>query len=257
MAIFKVAERKHYVNVNMDILTSKDLTAMEKVVLIFALSRPDNWKFTIRGIAYFMHEGCDAVRTALLGLEKKGYIARRRIRDKGKIVTMEYNIFEIPRPPKQETPEEETPELVPPNMAGPLSVSTEAPNTDVPNIDNHIIGISTTPSIYPQLVEDIQKQIQYAIMCEAFDKRILDDIVSVMTEVMVSQSTTIIVSRDKAFPTDYVRDCLSKINPLHIEQILRSMERDQPVIRNVRGYLLTALINTTNTMDTGYEYGEL
>lgn len=269
MAIYRMTERKRYVNVNMDILTSKDLTATEKVVLIFALSRPDDWKFSIRGIAYYMHEGPDAVRTAVQGLEEKGYFVRTRKRNNGKFAEMEYDVYEVPDPTRkkstQDSPPLEPPAPGQPSPEKPMPDSQSIPITDADNIDVHNIDIPNMentdslsvsyPSIYPKSVDEIKKQIQYDILCEAFDKRILADIVSVMVEVMVSQSSNTVVSRDKAFPTDYVRKCLSKINSLHIEQILRSMERDQPVIRNIRGYLLAALINAANTMDTGYEFG--
>lgn len=270
MAIYRMADRRQYVNVNMDILTSKDLTATEKVVLIFSLSRPDNWKFSIRGIAYYMHEGPDAVRNAVKGLEEKGYFVRTRKRFNGRFAEMEYDVFEVPNPPRKK-PTQETPLLEPPVSDQPSSdkPATDNPSIpimdidimdadimDVPNMDYTDSLSVSYPSIYPKSAEEIKQQIQYDILCETFDKRILDDIVAVMVEVMVSQSPNTVVSRDKVFQIDYVRECLSKINSLHIEQILRSMERDQPTIRNVRGYLLTALINAANTMDIGYAFGD-
>lgn len=260
MAIHKMPERKQYVNVNMDILTSKNLTATEKVVLIFSLSRPDNWKFSIRGIAYFMHEGPDAVRNAVKGLEEKGYFVRTRKRYNGRFAEMEYDVYEVPDPTRKKTTQD-SPPLEPPAAEKPTPDSPSIPITDadimdVPNIEQTDSLSVSDPSIYLKSIEEIKKQIQYDILCEAFDRRLMDDMVSTMVEAMVSQSPKIVVSRDKTFPTDYVRECLSRINSLHIEQIIRSLERDQPTIRNVRGYLLTALINASNTMDIGFEFGD-
>ena len=92
----------------------------------------------------------------------------------------------------------------------------------------------------------MRKRIEYDVLCQRYDSRLLEDIVSVMTEVMVNRGQSIVVSREKSYPTDYVRSCLARINPLHVEQIVDALERDQPVIRNIRGYLLAALINAAN-----------
>src|SRR5699024_1022578 len=61
------------------------------------LSLPDDWNFSVRGIAAICKDGYESVRTAFLELEKEGYIVRRRIRDsRGHIVRTEYCIIETP-----------------------------------------------------------------------------------------------------------------------------------------------------------------
>ena len=61
------------------------------------LSLPDDWNFSVRGIAAICKDGYESVRTAFLELEKEGYIVRRRLRDqRGHIVRTEYYILETP-----------------------------------------------------------------------------------------------------------------------------------------------------------------
>ena len=68
------------------------------------LSLPDDWNYSVRGIAAICKDGYESVRTAFLELEKEGYIVRRRIRDqRGHIVRTEYYILETP---DTEIPEE-------------------------------------------------------------------------------------------------------------------------------------------------------
>lgn len=112
------------------------------------------------------------------------------------------------------------------------------------------------PSTYDGLVEVIRKQIEYDIMQERYDHRLLDDLVAVMVEAAMQSGETITLGRDKCYPAEYVRQCLSKIGSMHIEQILESLISQSPTIRNVRAYLLTAMINAANTMDTGYAFGD-
>ena len=215
MAIYRMADRKQYVNVNMDILVSRDLTATEKVVLIFALSRPDDWKFSIRGIAYYMHESLDAIRNAVQGLEKKGYIVRARKRRNGKFAEMEYDIYEVPDPTRKK-PTRDTPLLEPPVSGQPSLEKPATDNPSIPIMDAAIMDVPNMdytdslsvsyPSIYPKSAEEIKQQIQYDILCETFDKRILGDIVAVMVEVMEELGlayTTGVLDEQKVF----LRDC--------------------------------------------------
>lgn len=61
------------------------------------LSLPDDWNYSVRGIAAICKDGYESVRTAFLELEKEGYIVRRRIRDqRGHIIRTEYYILETP-----------------------------------------------------------------------------------------------------------------------------------------------------------------
>ena len=97
---------------------------------------------------------------------------------------------------------------------------------------------------------------EYDILCQQYDHRLLNDIVSVMTEMMIIEKRKIHIGTDRAYPIEYVRSCMEKIGPMHIQQIMDYMAENQPTVRNIRGYLLAALINAANTMDMGYQYGE-
>lgn len=252
MAIYR-KEKKQYSIMDMDILTSKDLSWRAKSILQFCLSRPDNWVFSVRGIKYYGKDGIDSVRSGVHELEEKGHLVRRRVRNHGAYGEMIYDVYEDPSLRK---PEEDEPAPGLPSEEGPLKGTGKVDNMDADNNDVHIKDDNNYQKYIDGLIEKLRQKIEYNVLAETFDSRVLDNIVSVMAEVEVNQSVTIHVSKDRSYPTDYVRDCLKKINPLHIEQILRNMERDQPSIHNVHGYLLTALINAANTMDTGYEYGE-
>ena len=151
---------------------------------------------------------------------------------------MEYEIFESPQ---LEKPVEENPPL---------------PSIHIPSTNLHSMDDTQYPSTYDGLVEAIRKQIEYDIMQERYDHRLLDDLVSVMVEAAIQSGDTISLGRDKRYPAEYVRQCLSKIGPMHIEQILESIISQSPTIHNTRAYLLTALMNAANTMDTGYAFGD-
>ena len=59
------------------------------------LSLPENWDDTLAGLSHINKESIDAIRTAVLGLEKAGYIERSQGRDqKGKMTAITYTIYE-------------------------------------------------------------------------------------------------------------------------------------------------------------------
>ena len=53
MAIHRCKKEKDYSVVDNKLLKSKALSAKAKVVLLTALSMPDDWVFNIRGLSHF------------------------------------------------------------------------------------------------------------------------------------------------------------------------------------------------------------
>jgi hypothetical protein len=75
----------------------KDLSWKAKGILSNMLSLPEDWDYSLAGLATLTSDGLGATRTALKELEKKGYLIRRPIRRDGKIADWEYLIFEKPQ----------------------------------------------------------------------------------------------------------------------------------------------------------------
>lgn len=65
-------------------------------VLMTMLQKPDDYNFTVRGLASETDDGVTAVSTALKLLESLGYIKRTRITEKGRFVDTLYQISDEP-----------------------------------------------------------------------------------------------------------------------------------------------------------------
>ena len=64
-------------------------------LLSLLISLPDDWDFSMKGIAAICKDGVDSVCAALTELEKSGYVQRTRIRDKsGRLRKIELTIKE-------------------------------------------------------------------------------------------------------------------------------------------------------------------
>ncbi len=68
------------------------------------LSLPDEWEYSLKGLAAISLEGVDAIRTIVEELEAASYIVRRRYRDpSGIFCKTEFLIYENPKPEEEQT----------------------------------------------------------------------------------------------------------------------------------------------------------
>lgn len=95
MAVFRVQKTKDFTVMSNHHLKNKDLSLRAKGLLSVMLSLPEEWDYTLKGLAYISKEGLDAVRAAIQELEAFGYVERRRVRNsKGQLTDTEYVIRE-------------------------------------------------------------------------------------------------------------------------------------------------------------------
>jgi len=122
--------------VNNSYLRDKRLSLKAKGLFTIMLYLPDDWDFSISGLATFSKDGRDSVMKALSELERFGYLKRRRVTDeKGHFAGYEYNVFEQSQ---SDTPNTENPNTEKPN--------TEKPYTDKPYTGNPTLLSTNIPS---------------------------------------------------------------------------------------------------------------
>ena len=141
MAIFRVEKNQNYTTVSNYHLRDANLTLKAKGLLTQMLSLPEEWDYTLTGLAQINREGKDAIRTAVQELEQAGYINRRQTHDSaGNFAGNEYIIHEQPTTlPTAQAYAEYGPE-----EEAPLS---ENPTTDVPSLENPTTApLSENPS---------------------------------------------------------------------------------------------------------------
>ena len=81
MPVFRVERNKGYTVMSNHHLRNKDLTLKAKGLLSQMLSLPEDWDYTLKGLALINREKIDAIRQAIRELEQAGYIVRSRERD--------------------------------------------------------------------------------------------------------------------------------------------------------------------------------
>ena len=108
MAVFRVERTRDYTVMSNHHLKKRSLSLKAKGLLSVMLSLPDEWDYTLRGLAAISREGVDAIREAIRELEDAGYIVRSRGRnEKGQLSGTEYVIYENPQAPALDNPTQE------------------------------------------------------------------------------------------------------------------------------------------------------
>ena len=130
MSVFRVEKNKGYTVMSNHHLRNHTLSLKAKGLLSQMLSLPDDWDYTLQGLAQINKESIDAIREAVRELERAGYIERSRERDeRGCLRGTVYTIYEQPHTePTSEEPAQALPTLDNPTL--------EKPMLDKPTLEN-------------------------------------------------------------------------------------------------------------------------
>lgn len=104
---------------------------------------------------------------------------------------------------------------------------------------------------YDGLVNEIKSQIEYWDLIESESKDEIDNIVSIMVEVMSTQCEYFTIS-GKRYPAELVHQRYSQITCQTIEYVLECLHKCGSDIRNIKQYLIATLFNAPATCDSYY-----
>ena len=280
MSVFRVEKNKGYTVMSNHHLRNHALSLKAKGLLSQMLSLPEDWDYTLQGLAQINKESIDAIREAVRELERAGYIKRSRERDeRGCLRGTVYTIYEQPH--AEPTPEEPTqekpalnnptlekPMLEKPTLENPMQLITKGRNKEKQNTDQSITDSIPFPSGFPETPvqkrteaketfesyrELILENIDYDVLAgdPCVDREQLDEIVALVQETVCSTRSRIRVAGND-YPTEVVRSKLLKLNSEHIRFVMDCLKQNTTRIRNIRQYLLAMLFNAPSTMNSYY-----
>ena len=281
MSVFRVEKNKGYTVMSNHHLRNHTLSLKAKGLLSQMLSLPDDWDYTLQGLAQINKESIDAIREAVRELERAGYIKRSRERDeRGCLRGTVYTIYEQPH--AEPTPEEPTqekpalnnptlekPMLEKPTLENPMQLNTKSikkrkrQSTDLSITDSIPFpsGFPETPvqkrteakETFESYRELILENIDYDVLAgdPCVDREQLDEIVALVQETVCSTRSRIRISGND-YPAEVVRSKLLKLNSEHIRFVMDCLKQNTTRIRNIRQYLLAMLFNAPSTMSSYY-----
>ena len=104
---------------------------------------------------------------------------------------------------------------------------------------------------FPELVRKIKGQIEYWDLIDGNNKDEIDNILSIMVEVMTTKCEYFTIS-GKKYPADLVHQRFSQINYHTVLYVLECMHKCGSDIRNIKQYLIATLFNAPATCDSYY-----
>jgi len=278
MAVFRIEKTRDYTVMSNYHLRDRSLSLKAKGLLSLMLSLPEDWDYTMKGLARICKDGIDSISGGIRELETHGYLVRARVRNEnGQLGSIEYTILEQPKEPAQtpapirEKPIRENPIQVKPMLDAPIQENPAQLNTKEQNKELSITqGSSPIPSSPPtpreksrigqdrmrereSYREVILENIDYDILTqdEKLDRDRLDELVELMVDTVCSNREMIRIAGDD-YPAEVVKSRFLKIDSSHIEYVLERMRENTTYVRNIKKYLLAALYNAPVTMDSYY-----
>ena len=277
MAVFRIEKTRDYTVMSNYHLRDMSLSLKATGLLSLMLSLPENWDYTMKGLARICKDGIDSISGGIRELEAHGYLIRARVRGaNGQLGSIEYTILEQPKTPSptQEKPIRENPVQANPMLDAPIQENPAQLNkeessnypskTDLSITQESSPILSSPPAPRKRAGQDgmrkrksyralILENIEYDVLSQnvQLDKDRLDELVELMVDTVCSNREMIRVAGDD-YPAEVVRSRFLKLNASHIEYVLDRMRENTTYVRNIKKYLLAALYNAPVTMDSYY-----
>ena len=103
--------------------------------------------------------------------------------------------------------------------------------------------------------ELVKQNICYDILrhdCKKSEEQLLDEIVAIVAEFLSMPRETALIGGVK-YPYQYVRNRFLLLDDAHIRYVLECFRKNTTEVRNIKAYLLSSMLNATNTIDLYYQ----
>jgi hypothetical protein len=258
MAVFRVEKTKDFTVMSNHHFRNRELSLKAKGLLSFMLSLSDEWDYTLEGLAKLNKDGVDSIRTAINELENAGYIERGRKRDeKGQLRDSEYIIYEQPilRTPTLDNPTSEEPILENPIQDNPMQENPTQLNIYKSKTKELNTNVIKYPSInqpekcddrwidrYDKTITEIKEQIDYDSLVNTNDKKIVDEVVNIMADVMTVYRPKYKIEGEM-IEREAVIHNFKQVTADKLDICLITYSRMRKKIGNTKAYWITVLYN--------------
>ena len=261
MSVFRVERTHDYTVMSNHHLKNRALSLKAKGLLSLMLSLPDDWDYTLQGLAHISLEKVDAIRKAITELENEGYITRTRERDEqGRLRGTEYIIREQPisEKPTLEKPTLEKPMLEKPMLEKPtLDKPTQAkPTLENPTQLNKNIYNKNKSSMYEEIPQSNQSKegtetelTEILQNCElkSFESKTAQMLESAVRVLYYKQSIKL---SGAVLPQTEIRNLLRRVNRDTLIDAVEVLRHNENEVQNPQGYLYSVILNAVNAEHT-------
>ena len=96
MKRIRVEKDKNFTTINNEFIFNKNLSLKAKGLLCHLLALPNDWKLYVEEVEKWSTDGKASIYSAFKELTSNGYMKREQKREKGKIVSWDYIVYEKP-----------------------------------------------------------------------------------------------------------------------------------------------------------------
>ena len=229
MSVFRVERTHDYTVMSNHHLKNRALSLKAKGLLSLMLSLPDDWDYTLQGLAHISLEKVDAIRKAITELENEGYITRTRERDEqGRLRGTEYIIREQP--------------------------ISEKPTLENPTQLNKNIYNKNKSSMYEEIPQSNQSKEETELTeilqnCElkSFESKTAQMLESAVRVLYYKQSIKL---SGAVLPQSEIRNLLRKVNRDTLIDAVEVLRHNENEVQNPQGYLYSVILNAVNAEHT-------
>ena len=283
MAVFRIEKTRDYTVMSNHHLRDMSLSLKAKGLLSLMLSLPEEWDYTMKGLARICKDGVDSISGGIRELEARGYLIRERVRGaNGQLGSIEYTILEQPKEPAlvQEKPIRENPVQANPTLDAPVQEEPaqlnkegsskekskkELSSTEGSNpIQSNPQPLTGTPpseerigtdrmgarEVYREIILD-NIGYEYLVQDSHIDREQLDEIAELIVDTVCTARKTIRIAGDD-YPAEVVKSRFMKLDSSHVQYVMGCMRENTTYVRNIKKYLLAALYNAPVTISNYY-----
>lgn len=249
MSVFRVEKTNDYTVMCNHHLKNRALSLKAKGLLSLMLSLPDDWDYTLKGLAHISLESIDAIRKAIGELENEGYITRSRERDEqGKLRGTEYIIREQPisEKPTLENPTLDNPILEKPTLGKP---TLENPT----QLNNNKLN-KNKPSTYEEITQSNQSK-ETEELTEILTRCELEDFEEKTAQMLESAVRVLYYKQHiklsgAVLPQTEIRNILRRVNRDTLIDAVEVLRHNENEVQNPQGYLYSVILNAVNAEHT-------
>ena len=139
MSITRAAHKSNYTKSDNAIANDERISWKAKGILTYALTKPNDWKFSMIDIINQSTDERDSIRSGIKELEKFGYLVIERVKENGKFVDSNWAFYEVSLIPEAKEAKEarklnqvtlkEDPSRAAPPLGNPPLLNTKSQNT--------------------------------------------------------------------------------------------------------------------------------
>ena len=278
MAVFRIEKTRDYTVMSNHHLRDMSLSLKAKGLLSLMLSLPEDWDYTMKGLARICKDGVDSISGGIRELEARGYLIRERVRGaNGQLGSIEYTILEQPKEPApvQEKPIRENPVQANPTLDAPVQEEPAQLNKEGSSKEKSKKELSSTESSNPILsnpptptgarigmdgmgAREVYREIildnigyEYLIQDSHIDREQLDEIAELIVDTVCTARKTVRIAGDD-YPAEVVKSRFMKLDSSHVQYVMGCMRENTTYVRNIKKYLLAALYNAPVTISNYY-----